>query len=110
MSRRSRDSYPPTESELQWDFDKEHGILDASEDEYRAATGYGNAKEAMEAIKAGKPLKPKKTEIEALKEEILKLKKRVRELETGVKTIKRREEMDEDDRDAEDCRYGRGCR
>ena len=107
MGKRSRD-YPPSQEELRWDFDREHGLLDADEDEYLEKTGFRNAEEAMEAIKAGKP-KPKKTEIDILKAEILKLKKRVRELETGVKTIKRQADMDEDDRDVEYNR-GRGCR
>ena len=100
MGRRSKDSYPPTDEELLWDFDREHGLLDAGEDEYLEKTGFRNAEEALKAIKTGKP-KPKKTEIEVLKAEILKLKERVRKLET---TIKSQAEMDEDDRDVERIR------
>jgi hypothetical protein len=99
MGKRSRD-YSPSQEELRWDFDREHGLLDAGEDEYLEKTGYGNAEEAMKAIKAGKP-KPKKTEIDVLKAEILKLKERVRKLEA---TIKSQAEMDEDDRDVERIR------
>ena len=84
MGRRRKDD-SPSDEELRWEFDREHGLLDASEDEYRAATGFGNAEEAMKAIKAGKPLKPKKTEVEALKAEVMKLQERVEYIEGQIK-------------------------
>jgi hypothetical protein len=40
-----------SEASDEWAYDKARGLLDATGDEYKAATGFNNAREAMAATK-----------------------------------------------------------